>query len=151
VPRPAACVQQGHAEDKQAIFEASKRAGLWASGVFPDARDDANIRRKFRNAAAKGFINATDCADYLAKKGIPFRDAYRITGQLVRLCAEKGCTLGQLPLEDYKNLCAAFDGDIYAAIDVLTCVEQRNVRGGPAPQAVAAQIARIRQALAQED
>jgi argininosuccinate lyase len=104
-----------------------------------------------RAAAEKGFINATDCADYLAKKGIPFRDAYRITGQLVRLCAEKGCTLGQLPLEDYKNLCAAFDGDVYAAIDVLTCVEQRNVRGGPAPQAVAAQISRIRLALAQED
>ena len=96
-----------------------------------------------KRAAAQGFINATDCADYLVKKGIPFRDAYSITGRLVNRCMELNCTLETLPMEEYKNACPVFEQDIYAAIDLLNCVCLRKVDGGPAPEAVAKQIASV--------
>ena len=98
-------------------------------------------------AAAKGFINATDCADYLTKKGVPFRDAYNITGQLVRHCIELGVTLDNLPMEEYKAAHSAFEADIYEAIDLLTCVSKRTVEGGPAPEMVKKQIAWTREQL----
>jgi len=104
-----------------------------------------------RAAAAKGFINATDCADYLTKKGLPFREAYQITGFLVKLCIERGCTLETLSLEAYKGLCSTFSADIYHAIDLQTCVEQRNVIGGPSPNAVKAQIAELKTRVAAID
>ena len=94
-----------------------------------------------RNAAAKGFINATDCADYLVKKGMPFRDAYKITGTLVAQCIEKGLTLETLPIEDYKAMTDTFDNDVYDAISLDTCVRERKSEGGPSPDAVKEQIA----------
>ena len=100
-----------------------------------------------RTAAAKGFINATDCADYLVKKGLPFRTAYKITGTLVALCIEKNTTLEQLPIEEYKKLCETFDNDVYDAISLDTCVMQRGVDGGPAPDAVKRQIAELEDRL----
>ncbi|MBQ8975137.1 MAG: argininosuccinate lyase, partial [Oscillospiraceae bacterium] len=84
-----------------------------------------------RKAAAQGFINATDCADYLVKKGMPFRDAYTIVGRLVNHCISAGQTLESLPLEEYKKLSDTFDADVYQAIDLNTCVETRLVEGGP--------------------
>ena len=93
-----------------------------------------------RKAAAKGFINATDCADYLVKKGMAFRDAYKITGGLVALCIEKDTDLEHLPLEDYKSRCELFDNDVYQAISLDTCVNMRNSKGGPSPESVKEQI-----------
>ncbi|MGN1086012.1 MAG: argininosuccinate lyase, partial [Porcipelethomonas sp.] len=83
---------------------------------------------------------ATDCADYLVKHGMPFRDAYKITGRLVAECIDKGLTLETLPLESYKELSELFDEDIYKAISLETCVGERKSFGGPAPEAVKEQI-----------
>ena len=104
-------------------------------------------KENMRAAAARGFINATDCADYLVKRGLPFRDAYKITGTLVARCIEKGTTLEELPIEEYKSLCEAFEGDVYEAISLETCVNMRKAEGGPAPASVKAQIAYIREAM----
>ena len=101
-----------------------------------------------RKAASGGFINATDCADYLvAAKGLPFRDAYKITGQLVAICIERGLTLETLPLEEYKKVCEAFDDGVYTAINLEKCVNDRKVRGGPAPENVRAAAKEVRALL----
>ena len=104
-----------------------------------------------RAAVARGFINATDCADYLvAEKGLPFRDAYKITGELVALCIQKGLTLETLPLEEYKNICDSFDEGVYQAISLEKCVGGRKVLGGPAPENVKAQAKRVLKLLEEE-
>ncbi len=100
-----------------------------------------------RAAAAGGFINATDCADYLVGKGMPFRDAYKITGSLVALCIEMGLTLETLPLDQYRRLCGLFDDDIYDAISLDKCVNKRCVYGGPSPENVQMQVCRVREIL----
>ena len=87
-----------------------------------------------RAAAAKGFINATDCADYLVKKGLPFRDAYKITGSLVALCIDSGQDSGDPgPGRVPGALRRLFDEDVYDAISLETCVMTRNAMGGPRP------------------
>lgn len=88
---------------------------------------------KMREAAAKGFINATDCADYLVKHGKAFRDAYKTTGQLVAYCIDHDCVLETLPLEVYQSFDQVFEDSIYDAISLETCVKNRNVIGGPSP------------------
>ena len=112
-------------EDKEAIFDAIDTVKLCLKTFDPMLATMRVIPENMRNAAAKGFINATDCADYLVKKGMPFRDAYKITGTLVHTCIEKGCTLETLPLEEYKKLTDNFDEDVYDAISLDTCVMQR--------------------------
>ena len=134
-------------EDKEAIFDAIDTVKLCLKTFDPMLATMRVIPENMRNAAAKGFINATDCADYLVKKGMPFRDAYKITGTLVHTCIEKGCTLETLPLEDYKKLTDNFDEDVYDAISLETCVMQRKVAGGPAPESVKAQIEYVRNKL----
>jgi argininosuccinate lyase len=104
-------------------------------------------KENMRNASAKGFINATDCADYLVKKGLPFRDAYKITGRLVAICIEKGLTLETLPIEQYKELSETFDTDVYDAISLDTCVNQRTSFGGSSPKEVTRQIGVVREIL----
>ena len=132
-------------EDKEAIFDAVDTVKLCISTFIPMLETMKINRENMRAAAAKGFINATDCADYLVKKGIAFRDAYKITGTLVALCIEKGMTLEELPLPEYKAVCPAFDEDVYKAIDLETCVDMRKAPGGPAPSSVKAQIEYIRE------
>ena len=88
---------------------------------------------RMKECAAKGFINATDCADYLVKKGRAFRDAYKTTGQLVAYCIDHDEVLETLPLNVYQSFDEVFDEDIYHAISLLTCIENRKVEGGPAP------------------
>ena len=83
------------------------------------------------NSAAKGFTNATDAADYLVNHGVPFRDAHGIIGQLVLTCLDKGISLDELPLEDYKAISPVFEEDIYDAISMKTCVEKRMTLGAP--------------------
>ena len=134
-------------EDKEAIFDAVDTVKLCLTTFIPMIETMKVIPENMRNAAAKGFINATDCADYLVKKGLPFRDAYKITGTLVHTCIEKNLTLETLPLEEYKALCETFDEDIYDAISLETCVMQRKAYGGPAPESVKAQIEYTRSKL----
>jgi len=89
------------------------------------------------DSATKGFINATDAADYLVNKGVAFRDAHSIIGQLVLACIDKGVSLDKLSLEDYKAICPIFDDDIYDAISLTTCVNKRNTIGAPGKKAMA--------------
>ena len=127
-------------EDKQAVFDAVDTV-LICIDTFAAMLDSAKVlKANMRAAAAKGFINATDCADYLVKKGLPFRDAYKAVGELVAFCIENGYTLETLPLEEYRRVCGLFADDVYAAIDLDNCVKGRNVKGGPAPQRVLFEI-----------
>lgn len=128
-------------EDKQAVFDAVETAMACLAALTPMMRTLRVKPDNMRAAAARGFINATDCADYLTKRGVPFRDAYKMTGQLVARCVHEGLTLEQLPLEDYQAVSDVFEHDVYDAIDLDTCVALRRSEGGPAPEAVAVQIA----------
>ena len=131
-------------EDKEAIFDVVDTAKLCLGTVIPMVKTMRVLKDNMRAAAAKGFINATDCADYLVKKGLPFRDAYKMTGQLVALCIEKGVTLETLPLEVYQSVCDLFTEDVYTAINLDTCVNGRNTPGGPSAQSVLTQIKKAR-------
>ena len=131
-------------EDKEAIFDAIDTVKLSLNTFIPMIETMTIIPKNMREAAAKGFINATDCADYLVKKGTAFRDAYKITGEIVRLCIENNLTLETLPIEKYKEFSSKFEKDIFEAISLETCVMQRRVEGGPAPESVKAQIEYIR-------
>ena len=107
------------------------------------------LPQNMRRAAAGGFINATDCADFLVGKGLPFRDAYKATGELVARCIREGLTLETLQLEAYREVCELFDEGVYEAISLEKCVSDRTPLGGPAPENVRAQAKRV-QALTRE-
>ena len=139
-------------EDKEAVFDAVDTLKLCLTPLIPMLETMTVLEGNMRNAAARGFINATDCADYLvAEKGLPFRDAYKITGELVALCLEKGLTLETLPLEEYQAICPAFDEGVYQAISLERCVAGRKVLGGPAPENVRAQAQRVLALLEKEE
>ena len=135
-------------EDKEAIFDAVDTVKMCLTAFTPMIETMKTIPENMRKAAAHGFINATDCADYLVKKGLPFRDAYKATGTLVALCIEKGLTLETLPIEEYKKICDTFDEGVYDAISLENCVNGRKVLGGPAPENVKAQVKRVREIIA---
>ncbi|HEX3027550.1 MAG TPA: argininosuccinate lyase [Clostridia bacterium] len=120
-------------EDKEAVFDAIDQVKLCVSTFAPMVETMTVLKDHMRQAASKGFINATDCAYYLTKKGIPFRDAYKITGSLVAYCIEKGKTLEVLELAEYRKFCSEFDEGVYQAISLDRCVSGRSVQGGPAP------------------
>lgn len=131
-------------EDKESVFDAVDTLKLCITPLIPMVETMTVLTGNMRNAAAKGFINATDCADYLvAEKGIPFRDAYKITGELVALCIAENLTLETLPLSQYQTICSDFDEGIYQAISLDTCVNGRNVLGGPSPENVQKQVKRV--------
>ena len=88
---------------------------------------------RMEDSAKKGFTNATDAADYLVKKGVPFRDAHGIVGQLVLMCIDKGIALDDLSLDEYKKISPVFEEDVYEAISLKTCVEKRLTLGAPGP------------------
>jgi len=98
------------------------------------------LPENMRRAASAGFINATDCADYLVKKGMPFRDAYTVVGRLVNYCIANNETLETLSLEKYREVSSLFDEDVYQAISLETCVKARRAPGGPAPESVKEQM-----------
>ena len=128
-------------EDKEAFFDSVDNTKI-SIEVFTKMFDTATVKKdNMRNAASRGFINATDCADYLVKKGLPFRTAYKIVGELVAFCIESGKTLETMTLEEYKSICESFDTDVFEAIDLDTCVYTRNVVGGPCEASVKEQIA----------
>ena len=134
-------------EDKEAIFDAVDTVKICLSTFEPMLRTARVLKENMRAAAAKGFINATDCADYLTKKGVPFRDAYKITGTLVGYCVDHNLTLETLPLSEYQKLSSVFEEDVYQAIDLTTCAMTRKSLGGPAKESVCAQIAAARAQL----
>ncbi|MDS1029343.1 argininosuccinate lyase [Bacillota bacterium LX-D] len=128
-------------EDKEALFDTVdtiKKCLL----TFTPMLKTMNIRQERMAAGAKsGFTNATDVADYLAKKGVPFREAHAIVGQLVLKCVQENKVLEDLTLAEYQTYSAAFENDIYQAIAIAECVAKRNVAGGPAEEAVTRSIA----------
>jgi argininosuccinate lyase len=123
-------------EDKEAVFDALDTVTMCLTAFIPMVESMKVNAAKMRSAASAGFMNATDCADYLVSKGLPFRDAYKITGTLVALCESKKIGLEDLPLEEYKQLSQVFEADVFEAISLETCVNNRNVYGGPAPENV---------------
>ncbi len=127
-------------EDKEAIFDAVDTVKLCLTTFIPMLSTMELYKENMRNAAARGFINATDCADYLVKKGLPFRDAYKITGTLVAYCIKNHTVLEELSIEEFRELSPVFDDDVYEAIKLETCVNMRKADGGPAPEAVKKQI-----------
>ena len=138
-------------EDKETVFDALDNVKLCLS-IFNEMLATASFRaERMRNAAGFGFINATDCADYLVKKGLPFRTAYKIVGELVALCIEKHESFETLPLADYKAVSEVFDEGVYAAVDLAACVKGRACVGGPAPEAVKRQIEKLENFLASEE
>ena len=127
-------------EDKEPVFDAVDTVKQCVP-VFAAMIDTMKVLPENMLAAAKkGFINATDCADYLTKKGVPFRDAYKATGQLVYLCTSQGKTLEQLTVEEFRSVHPEFDEGVYAAIDLQTCVAQRLSHGGPSVKETTRQI-----------
>ena len=134
-------------EDKEAIFDAVDNVKLCLETFTPMLETMRVLKDNMRAAAAKGFINATDCADYLVKKGMPFRDAYKISGTLVAECISRGLTLETLPLEEYQKMTPLFTEDVYDAISLETCVRGRVSQGGPSPKAVAEQLRLVKTKL----
>lgn len=131
-------------EDKEAIFDAVDTLRLCLTPFVPMIGTMKVLPQNMRAAAAKGFINATDCADYLVSgKGLPFRDAYKITGTLVAKCIASGLTLETLPLTEYQQVCPEFDQGVFEAISLEKCVNDRKVTGGPAPENVEFQANRV--------
>ena len=135
-------------EDKELTFDALDTAkGCLA--LFTGMLDTMKFRRDVMEASAKnGFTNATDAADYLVGKGVPFRDAHGIVGRLVLACIEKNCALDDLSLEEYRSFSPVFDEDIYEAISMKTCVEKRITRGAPGASAMETVLAKNREYLA---
>ncbi|MBQ3701801.1 MAG: argininosuccinate lyase [Oscillospiraceae bacterium] len=136
-------------EDKEGVFDACDTAKMCLAvmaGMLPGMK--AKTENMLR-AASGGFINATDLADYLVIKGLPFRSAYKISGALVGKCVKEGKTLDTLSLEEYKEASPLIEADVYEHIDLRTCVEKRISAGGTSVQSVEKQIAAVREALGQ--
>ena len=134
-------------EDKEAVFDACDTV-IMCLKVF--ARMVATMtanRENMKLAAQKGFINATDLADYLVKKGLPFRSAYKIAGELVAYCIQNNTVLEDLPLDLYKTHSDLFEEDLYSAIDLMNCVEKRISQGGTSVASVENQINYVKASL----
>ena len=132
-------------EDKEPVFDAVDTVEMCLP-VFAAMLDTMTVHTgNMRAAAGKGFINATDCADYLTKKGMPFRDAYTVTGKLVAACTAQGKTLEELSLEELKAASDLFDEDVYEAINLENCMALRGSYGGPAVSETTRQIQAMEQ------
>ena len=127
-------------EDKEAIFDAVETVGKCLEVFVPMIETMKPLRENMYNASRRGFINASDLADYLAKKGIPFRSAYKTVGTIVAECIRKGITLDEMKLEEYKAYSDAFDADLYEDISLETCVRKRISAGGTGYESVKHQI-----------
>ena len=134
-------------EDKEAVFDACDTVKMCLQVFAPMV---ATMKAKVDNmllAAQKGFINATDLADYLVKKGLPFRSAYKISGELVALCIRENTVLEKLDLATYQQYSELFGEDLYQAIDLVACVEKRTSVGGPCETSVQAQIDYVKERI----
>ena len=130
-------------EDKEPVFDAVDTVEMCLP-VFAAMLDTMTVRTdNMRKAAGHGFINATDCADYLTKKGMPFRDAYTVTGHLVAQCTAAGKTLEELTLPELKAASDLFEADVYDALNLENCMALRASYGGPAVAETTRQIAEM--------
>jgi argininosuccinate lyase len=123
-------------EDKEPAFDAidtAKNSLVLFNGMLNAIRFNSE---RMESSAARGFTNATDAADYLVRKGMPFRDAHEVIGRLVVYCIGKGVALDDLSPKEFKNFSELFDTDIYDAIAVKNCVAKRNTAGAPGPGAM---------------
>lgn len=130
-------------EDKELIFDAIDTVNLSLSTINPLIDTMLVLKENMKAGAEKGFINATDCADYLVEKGIPFRDAYKVVGNIVKYCIQNNITLEKLDIKKYKEFNDCFEEDIFNAVDLMNCVNKRDVIGGPSKRQVEFQIAKF--------
>ena len=119
-------------EDKEGVFDACDTVSMCLPVMTGMIETMTAKPEAMKKAAQRGFINATDLADYLVRKGLPFRSAYKISGAIVGDCVKSGAVLEELPLETYQQYSDLFDSDVYEAIDLTACVEKRTSAGGPA-------------------
>ena len=135
-------------EDKEAVFDAFDTVNA-CLGIFAPMLETMTVRKDNMLAAAKGgFINATDLADWLARRGVPFRTAYKLTGEIVAWCIEKGKSLEDMTLEEYRGFSGVFDESLYEDISLAACVAKRTSEGGASPANIAAQIEYLKQVTA---
>lgn len=134
-------------EDKESVFDACDTVRMCLGILTPMLRSMIVNRDRMLQAAQEGFINATDLADWLVKRGMPFRSAYKISGQLVAHCMKTGQVLETLPLEEYRQYSELFNEQLYSAIDLKNCMEKRISEGGTSVASVKKQIAYIREAV----
>lgn len=134
-------------EDKEAVFDAVDTVVQCLQVFAPMLRTMKTIPENMKKAAQSGFINATDLADYLVKKGMPFRSAYKLSGQLVARCIQEGCVLEDLPLETYREFSELFEEDVMNEIDLLTCVQKRISKGGTCIASVEHQLQYVQEKL----
>ena len=134
-------------EDKEAVFDSIDTLKKCLEVTAPMAETMKTLPDNMYKAAQGGFINATDLADYLTKKGMPFRSAYKTVGQIVALCIEKGCVLDDLPLETYKQFGDLFESDLYDEISLENCVSKRISKGGTGFSSVREQIKAVKEFL----
>lgn len=134
-------------EDKEAVFDSIDTVKACLHLMALMVQDMAVKKENMRTAAAKGFINATDCADYLVLKGLPFREAYKITGEIVSKCISDNKTLETFSINGYKEFSDLFGEDIYDAISLENCVTRRISKGGTSPQSAQSQIELIEKLL----
>jgi len=137
-------------EDKECIFDALDTVKMCLKVAAPMIATMTVLKGNMVNAASKGFINATDLADYLVKKGMPFRSAYKLVGKTVAYCIEKNTVLENLPLTSYKELSELFEEDVYEEISLETCVKKRISKGGTSVESVEAQIKYVTEFLAND-
>ena len=135
-------------EDKEGVFDAVDTVKMCLQVLAPMLATMTVHTENMKRAAQQGFINATDLADYMVKKGLPFRSAYKISGQLVAYCIQNHTVLEELPLDVYKAYSELFDADLYEEIALETCVSKRISKGGTSVASVEAQIAYVRKGLA---
>ena len=134
-------------EDKEGVFDAIDTVSMCLAITAPMVATMKVRSDNMLKAAQGGFIGATDLADYLVGKGMPFRAAYKIAGQLVAHCIREGLTLESLPIAVYKEYSDLIDEGVYDAVDLLNCVSRRTSEGGTAPDSVRAQVAAVREVL----
>ena len=131
-------------EDKEGVFDACDTVKMCLQILTPMLLTMTVHKENMLKAAQKGFINATDLADYLVKKGLPFRTAYKITGNLVAACMQTNRVLEDVPIEEYRQYSELFSEDLYQEISLKTCMEKRSSAGGTSVASVEEQIATIR-------
>ena len=134
-------------EDKEAIFDSVETVQKCLQVFIPMIETMRAIPENMYAASKRGFINATDLADYLTKKGVPFRTAYKIVGTLVGKCVKEGITLDEVTLEEYKSSSEVFCEDLYDAISLETCIRTRISKGSTGYESVKEQIAYVKEAL----
>ena len=134
-------------EDKESVFDAVDTVNMCLDVFTGMLKEMKAVPENMRRAAGNGFINATDLADYLVSKGLPFRDAYKISGRIVSDCIKKGCVLETMSFADYKTYSDRFEEDVFDAIDMDNCVNRRISYGGTGVTSVEKQIEFVRERI----